>query len=102
MEHYGIIGWIVIGGLVGAIAKLLMPGKDPGGFIITTLLGIAGAVIGGFIGRALWGSSGVNDWSIGSFALAIAGAILLLFLYRMFVGRRRTGDVARDRDRWAA
>jgi len=83
-----IIGWIVFGIIAGAIAKLLMPGRDPGGFIVTTLLGIAGAVIGGFIGRALWGSSGVNDWSIGSFALAIAGAILLLILYRVIVGRR--------------
>lgn len=97
-----IIGWIIFGVIAGAIAKLLMPGKDPGGFIVTVLLGIAGAVVGGFIGRALWGSSGVNDWSIGSFALAIAGAILLLFIYRMFVGRRRGGAVVRGRDRWAA
>ena len=95
-----IIGWIIFGAIAGAIAKLLMPGKDPGGFIITILLGIAGAVVGGFIGRALWGSNGVNDWSIGSFALAIAGAILLLFLYRLIFGRRRTE--LRDRDRWAA
>jgi uncharacterized membrane protein YeaQ/YmgE (transglycosylase-associated protein family) len=83
-----IIGWIIFGLIAGAIAKLLMPGRDPGGFIVTILLGIAGAVIGGFIGRALWGSTGANDWSIGSFALAIVGAILLLALYRMFVGRR--------------
>ncbi|MGZ4788892.1 MAG: GlsB/YeaQ/YmgE family stress response membrane protein [Terriglobales bacterium] len=87
----------------GAIAKLLMPGKDPGGFIVTILLGIVGAVIGGFIGHALWGSTGVNDWSIGSFALAIGGAILLLALYRLFVRRRTSGTViTRDRDRWAA
>jgi uncharacterized membrane protein YeaQ/YmgE (transglycosylase-associated protein family) len=97
-----IIGWIIFGAIAGAIAKLLMPGKDPGGFIVTVLLGVAGAVVGGFIGRAIWGSSGVNDWSIGSFALAIAGAIVLLFLYRLLVGRRRTGVVTRDRDRWAA
>jgi uncharacterized membrane protein YeaQ/YmgE (transglycosylase-associated protein family) len=100
-----IIGWIIFGVIAGAIAKLLMPGRDPGGFIITMLLGIAGAVVGGFIGRALWGSSGVNDWSIGSFALAIGGAIVLLALYRMIAGRRRTADVVvhdRDRDRWAA
>jgi uncharacterized membrane protein YeaQ/YmgE (transglycosylase-associated protein family) len=83
-----IIGWIIFGLIAGAIAKLLMPGRDPGGFIVTILLGIAGAVVGGFIGRALWGSTGANDWSIGSFALAIVGAILLLALYRMFVGRR--------------
>jgi len=96
-----IIGWIIFGAIAGAIAKLLMPGKDPGGFIVTILLGIAGAVVGGFIGRALWGSSGVNDWSIGSFGLAIGGAIVLLFLYRLFVGRRR-GRVLDGRDRWAA
>src|SRR3954466_15243634 len=83
-----IIGWIIFGVIAGAIAKLLMPGKDPGGFFVTMLLGIAGAVVGGFIGRALWGSTGANDWSIGSFGLAIAGAILLLFIYRMIAGRR--------------
>jgi uncharacterized membrane protein YeaQ/YmgE (transglycosylase-associated protein family) len=83
-----IIGWIIFGVIAGAIAKLLMPGRDPGGFIITMLLGIAGAVVGGFIGRALWGSAGVNDWSIGSFALAIGGAVLLLAIYRLIVRRR--------------
>jgi uncharacterized membrane protein YeaQ/YmgE (transglycosylase-associated protein family) len=92
-----IIGWIIFGVIAGAIAKLLMPGRDPGGFIVTMLLGIAGAVVGGFIGNALWGSSGVNDWSIGSFALAIAGAILLLAIYRVVVGRRRgsVSDIGR-------
>jgi uncharacterized membrane protein YeaQ/YmgE (transglycosylase-associated protein family) len=85
-----IIGWIIFGLIAGAIAKLLMPGRDPGGYVVTILLGIAGAVVGGFIGRALWGSTGANDWSIGSFALAIVGAILLLFLYRMFFVRGRT------------
>jgi uncharacterized membrane protein YeaQ/YmgE (transglycosylase-associated protein family) len=97
-----IIGWIIFGLIAGAIAKLLMPGKDPGGWIITMLLGIAGAVIGGFIGHALWGSSGVNDWSIGSFALAIVGAIILLAIYRMIVGRRRGAVVNTNKDRWAA
>ena len=84
-----IFGWIIFGLIAGAIAKLLMPGNDPGGWIVTMLLGIAGAVLGGWIGNALWGSAGATDWSIGSFALAIGGAILLLALYRMFVGRRR-------------
>lgn len=92
-----IIGWIIFGLIAGAIAKLLMPGRDPGGFIVTILLGIAGAVVGGFIGRALWGSSGANDWSIGSFALAIAGAILLLFLYRMIRGRSSGTTIDRTR-----
>ena len=97
-----IIGWIIFGLIAGAIAKLLMPGRDPGGWIITMLLGIAGAVIGGFIGHALWGSSGVNDWSLGSFALAIVGAIILLAIYRMIVGRRRGTVVNTNKDRWAA
>lgn len=97
-----IIGWIIFGVIAGAIAKLLMPGKDPGGFFVTMLLGIAGALVGGFIGRAIWGSTGVNDWSIGSFALAIAGAVILLWIYRMVVSRRRpsTTDIGR-RDRAA-
>lgn len=84
-----IFGWIIFGLIAGAIAKLLMPGNDPGGWIITMFLGIAGAVLGGWIGNAVWGSAGATDWSLGSFALAIGGAILLLALYRMFVGRRR-------------
>jgi len=83
-----IIGWIIFGLIAGAIAKLIMPGRDPGGFIVTAILGIAGALVGGFIGRALWGSSGVNSWSIGSFALAIAGAILLLMIYRLITKHR--------------
>ena len=96
-----IVGWITFGATAGAIAKLLIPGRDPGGFVVTVLLGIAGAVVGGFIGRALWGSSGVNDWSIGSFVLAIGGAILLLALYRRFVRRRPGTLIGRDRDRAA-
>lgn len=83
-----IIGWIVFGLIAGAIAKLIMPGRDPGGIIVTMLLGIAGALVGGFIGRALWGGAGVTGWGFGSFALAIVGAILLLWIYRMLVGRR--------------
>ena len=94
-----IFGWIIFGLIAGAIAKLLMPGDDPGGWIITMILGIVGAVVGGWIGNALWGSAGATDWSIGSFALAIGGAILLLALYRMFVGRRRSTV---DRGRRAA
>jgi uncharacterized membrane protein YeaQ/YmgE (transglycosylase-associated protein family) len=97
-----IFGWIIFGLIAGAIAKLLMPGRDPGGFVITMLLGIAGAVVGGFIGRALWGSTGVSDWSFGSFALAIAGAVILLAIYRVIVGRRKGTVVNTDRGRWAA
>ena len=99
-----IIGWAIFGLIAGAIAKLLMPGRDPGGWFVTMLLGIAGAMLGGFIGRALWGSSGVSGWGIGSFALAIAGSLLLLFLYRLVVGRRTAATTTKTggRDRWAA
>ncbi len=77
----GIIAWIVFGLIAGVIAKLLMPGRDPGGFFITILLGIVGALIGGFIGSAL-GLGPVSGFNFGSFVLAVGGAILLLFLYR--------------------
>src|SRR5262245_66646134 len=99
-----IIGWAIFGLIAGAIAKLLMPGRDPGGWFVTMLLGIAGALVGGYIGRALWGSSGVTGWGIGSFALAIGGAVLLLLIYRLIVGRRTavTTTKAGGRDRWAA
>ena len=81
----GILGWILFGLVVGAIAKLLMPGKDPGGIIVTMLLGIAGAVLGGFTGRAL-GLYGENEAA--GFLMSLVGAVLLLALYRMFIGRR--------------
>lgn len=81
----GVLSWIVFGLIAGAIAKLLMPGKDPGGFIVTILLGIAGALVGGFIATAL-GFGSVDGFSIGSFFLAVLGAVLLLIGYR-FVRR---------------
>jgi len=82
---FGIIGWIVFGLIVGALAKLLMPGRDPGGIIVTMLLGIAGAVAGGYIGRAL-GWYGPNDGA--GFLMSLVGAILLLWIYRVIIGRR--------------
>jgi uncharacterized membrane protein YeaQ/YmgE (transglycosylase-associated protein family) len=87
LSDYGIIGWLVIGLLAGGIAKLLMPGRDPGGCIITILLGIAGAVLAGFLGRAL-GWYGPGDQGAG-FLAAIVGAFVLLFIYRLVAGRRR-------------
>jgi uncharacterized membrane protein YeaQ/YmgE (transglycosylase-associated protein family) len=81
----GILGWILFGLIVGALAKLVMPGRDPGGIIITMLLGIAGAVIGGFVGRAM-GFYGPNESA--GFLMSFVGAVILLALYRMFVGRR--------------
>ncbi len=86
----GIIGWIVLGLLAGIIAKRVLPGDDPGGFIVTTLLGIAGALVGGFIGSALGLGDPIDEFfDFSTWATAIAGAILLLLVYRMIAGRRR-------------
>jgi uncharacterized membrane protein YeaQ/YmgE (transglycosylase-associated protein family) len=84
----GVLGWILFGLVVGIVAKLLMPGRDPGGLIITTLLGIVGAVIGGFAGRSL-GLYGPNEPA--GFLMATLGAVVLLFIYRMM--RRRPASV---------
>lgn len=78
----GILSWILMGLIVGVLAKWIMPGKDPGGIIITILLGIAGAFVGGFIGSRI-GLGTITGFNIGSFLLAIGGAILLLILYRV-------------------
>ncbi len=85
----GIISWIIIGLIAGALAKLIMPGDDPGGFIVTILVGMAGAVVGGFIVSILGGvgTTGFNIWSI---LVATLGAIILLALFRLVVGRRVT------------
>ncbi|MEO7299732.1 MAG: GlsB/YeaQ/YmgE family stress response membrane protein [Verrucomicrobiota bacterium] len=80
-----IIGTLIIGLLVGIVAKFLMPGKDPGGFIITTLIGIAGAFIAHFLGRQMgW----YADGEPAGFIASVVGAILLLAVYRLIVGRR--------------
>ena len=84
IENNGIIGWIVIGFLAGGIAKLLMPGKDPGGCLITILLGIAGAVLAGFIGKSIgWYEQG----EAAGFIAAIVGAFIILFIYRLLLRR---------------
>ena len=83
---FGILGWILFGLIVGAVAKLIMPGNDPGGIIVTMLLGIVGAVLGGWIGRAL-GFYGPNDPA--GFLMSLVGAIALLAIYRLVAGRRR-------------
>jgi uncharacterized membrane protein YeaQ/YmgE (transglycosylase-associated protein family) len=75
----GIVGWIVFGLIVGLVAKLLMPGRDPGGIVVTMLLGIAGALLGGFLGRAFgWYGPG----EAAGYLMSIAGAVLILFVYR--------------------
>ena len=83
----GILAWILFGLVVGIIAKLLMPGRDPGGFIITILLGIAGAILGGFVGRAM-GFYGPDDAA--GWIMSILGAMLLLIVYRLAVRPRRS------------
>jgi uncharacterized membrane protein YeaQ/YmgE (transglycosylase-associated protein family) len=85
MEQYGIIGWIVIGGIAGLIAKLLMPGRDPGGCIITILLGVAGALVAGWLGHAIgWYKTGEGA----GFIAAIVGAFIILGIYRLIVRHR--------------
>lgn len=77
----GIFSWILLGLLAGILAKFIMPGKDEGGFVVTTLLGIAGAFIGGWIGSIV-GLGTVGEFSLGSLTTAVIGALVLLFVYR--------------------
>jgi uncharacterized membrane protein YeaQ/YmgE (transglycosylase-associated protein family) len=82
---YGFFGWILIGAVAGVLAKAIMPGRDPGGCIVTILLGIGGALVAGFIGNAVgWYSQG----QAGGFIAATLGAILILFVYRLLMRRR--------------
>jgi uncharacterized membrane protein YeaQ/YmgE (transglycosylase-associated protein family) len=90
----GIIGWIVLGLLAGAIAKLIMPGDDPGGFIVTTLIGIAGAIVGGLIASALDIGDIDEFFDVGTWLIAIGGSLLLLFVYRLVAGDRVAGGDA--------
>lgn len=83
-----ILWTLIIGLIVGAIAKLLMPGRDPGGFIVTMLLGVAGALLAGFLGRAMGWYETTNSGP--GIIASVLGAMLLLLLYRVFIGRRRT------------
>ena len=84
----GIIAWIIVGLIAGALGKLIMPGDDPGGIIVTILIGMAGALVGGFVIQGLLGLGGGGFiWSI---VVATIGAIILLALYRLIVGQRRT------------
>jgi uncharacterized membrane protein YeaQ/YmgE (transglycosylase-associated protein family) len=83
-----IIFWIIVGGIAGVLAKLIMPGDDPGGFIITILLGIAGAIVGGFLASLIGIGGGGIIWSI---IIATIGAIILLAIYRLIAGNRAVG-----------
>jgi uncharacterized membrane protein YeaQ/YmgE (transglycosylase-associated protein family) len=87
----GIIGWIVLGLVAGAIAKAIMPGDDPGGIIVTMLIGIVGAIVGGLIASALDIGDLDEFFDIGTWLIAILGSLLLLAIYRMVAGRGTTG-----------
>jgi uncharacterized membrane protein YeaQ/YmgE (transglycosylase-associated protein family) len=85
----GIIAFIILGLLAGVIAKAILPGDDPGGIIVTTLIGVAGALIGGFLAAALFGAHPLDEFfDISTWLTAIIGSIVLLLIYRMVVGRR--------------
>jgi uncharacterized membrane protein YeaQ/YmgE (transglycosylase-associated protein family) len=85
----GIISWIVVGFIAGILGKLIMPGRDPGGFLLTIVIGMVGALVGGLIVQ-LVGGTGLTGFSIWSILVATLGAIILLAIYRMFAGLRRT------------
>lgn len=84
----GVLTWIVFGLIAGGIAKFIMPGKDPGGCLGTAIIGILGAVIGGFVGNELLNIGTVTGFNLRSFGIAILGSIILLVLYRLFLERR--------------
>jgi uncharacterized membrane protein YeaQ/YmgE (transglycosylase-associated protein family) len=85
MADYGFLGWIVIGALAGALARLIMPGRGPSGCIVTILLGVGGALLAGFLGNSLgWYRQGEGA----GFIAAVIGAIIILFIYRLVSGRR--------------
>ena len=85
-----IIAWIVLGALAGFLAKALLPGNDPGGVIVTTIIGVIGALLGGFLADALFGADPMDEFfDISTWLTAIVGAIILLLIYRAVAGRRR-------------
>jgi uncharacterized membrane protein YeaQ/YmgE (transglycosylase-associated protein family) len=86
----GFLSWLLFGLVAGAVAKLIMPGKDPGGCLITAVIGMLGSVIGGFVGTRLFGIRQVTGFNLHSLGIAILGAILLLTIYRVLVARRHS------------
>ncbi|WP_225802705.1 GlsB/YeaQ/YmgE family stress response membrane protein [Streptomyces sp. NK15101] len=87
----GIIGWILLGLLAGIIAKALMPGRDPGGCIVTILIGIAGALLGGWLGKVIFDVESVDGFfELSTWIAAIVGSLILLIIYRLVLGRRRS------------
>jgi uncharacterized membrane protein YeaQ/YmgE (transglycosylase-associated protein family) len=87
----GIIAFLILGLLAGAIAKLLLPGSDPGGFIVTMLIGVVGALLGGFLASALFGAHPLDDFfDLSTWITAIIGSIILLVIWRVVSGNRRS------------
>ncbi|MFJ6755401.1 MULTISPECIES: GlsB/YeaQ/YmgE family stress response membrane protein [unclassified Streptomyces] len=87
----GIIAWILIGLFAGLIAKAIMPGKDPGGLIITMLIGIAGGLLGGWLGKVIFGVDSIDGFfDLSTWIAAIIGSVILLALYRLAIGGRRS------------
>ena len=85
----GIIAFIILGAIAGALAKAFMPGNDPGGFIVTTIIGVVGALLGGFLAGAIFDADPLDEFfDISTWLTAIVGAIILLVIYRVIVGRR--------------
>ena len=88
----GIIAFIILGLLAGAIAKAIMPGEDPGGIIVTTIIGVVGALLGGFLASALFGAHPLDEFfDVSTWLTAIVGSIILLAIYRAVVGNRHGG-----------
>ena len=86
----GILGWIILGLLAGAIAKAILPGDDPGGIIVTMIIGIVGALLGGFLAQVLFDTKPLDEFfDLSTWLTAVVGAIILLVLYRLVAGRRR-------------
>ncbi|MFI7581277.1 GlsB/YeaQ/YmgE family stress response membrane protein [Kocuria kalidii] len=84
----GILGWIVLGLIAGALAKLIMPGNQGGGIIVTMILGIVGALLGGFIGSLIGIGSIDSFWDLGTWITAIVGALIVLFIWGLITGRK--------------
>lgn len=90
----GIIAFIILGALAGMIAKAILPGDDPGGIIVTTIIGIVGALLGGFLAGLIFDADPLDEFfDISTWLTAIIGAIVLLLIYRMVVGRGRRATV---------